>query len=183
MSSRAVSTSWASRTWSRSTRPCRRTGSHPSCRSFTNTSATRAVPRIAGAWRRSRRCSRRTRSSAPCSSSTAPGAPLVPHQFLDLAGQAAGPADPARWHLLYDVLWRLVRENRDLLNDPRDPQVRRLNALAADPRREARRAETDEALRVEPQGAGAAPSVPPGPSPAAPRGAAAPRRGGGLSAP
>src|SRR2546425_3635393 len=56
-----------------------------------------------------------------------PGATRVPRQFLDLARQAAGAADPARWHVLYDVLWRLVRENRDLLNDPRDPQGRRLH--------------------------------------------------------
>src|SRR5436309_1306429 len=103
----------------------------------------------------------------------APGATRVPRQFLDLARQAAGAADPARWHVLYDVLWRLVRENRDLLNDPRDPQVRRLNALAADTRREARRAETDEALRLEPQGAGAAPFVPAGASLAELRAAAA----------
>ena len=102
-----------------------------------------------------------------------PGATRVPRQFLDLARQAAGAADPARWHVLYDVLWRLVRENRDLLNDPRDPQVRRLNALAADTRREARRAETDEALRLEPQGAGAAPFVPAGASLAELRAAAA----------
>src|SRR5438132_404310 len=62
---------------------------------------------------------------------------------------------------------------RALLNDPRDPQVRRLNALAADTRREARRAETDEALRLEPQGAGAAPFVPAGASLAELRAAAA----------
>src|SRR5213080_3619334 len=103
----------------------------------------------------------------------APGAARVPRQFLDLARQAASAADPARWQVLYDVLWRLVRENRDLLNDPRDPQVRRLNALAADTRREARRAETDEALRLEPQGAGAAPFVPAGASLAELRAAAA----------
>src|SRR5207244_2260132 len=59
------------------------------------------------------------------------------------------------------------------LNAPRDPQVRRLNALAADTRREARRAETDEALRLEPQGAGAAPFVPAGASLAELRAAAA----------
>src|SRR5438132_7677141 len=93
-----------------------------------------------------------------------PGATRVPRQFLDLARQAAGAADPARWHVLYDVLWRLVRENRDLLNDTRDPQVRRLNALAAQTRREAHRAEADEALRLEQQGAGAASFVPAGAS-------------------
>src|SRR3989442_8876016 len=95
-----------------------------------------------------------------------PGTARVPRQFLDLARQAASAADPARWHVLYDVLWRLVRENRDLLNDTRDPQVRRLNALAEEARRAAHRAETDEALRLEPQGAGPAPLLSPGASPA-----------------
>ena len=103
----------------------------------------------------------------------APGAARVPRQFLDLARQAASAADPARWQVLYDLLWRLVRENRDLLNDTRDPQVRRLNALAAQTRREAHRAETDEALRLEQQGAGAASFVPAGASLAELRAAAA----------
>src|SRR5207253_7361137 len=103
----------------------------------------------------------------------APGATRVPRQFLDLARQAASAADPARWHVLYDVLWRLVRENRDLLNDTRDPQVRRLNSLAEETRREARRTETDEALKLEQQGAGAAPFVPAGASLAELRAAAA----------
>ena len=29
----------------------------------------------------------------------------VPRQFVELAGQAAGHSDPARWALLYEVLW------------------------------------------------------------------------------
>lgn len=57
--------------------------------------------------------------------------PRVPRQFLELARHAAGAADPERWTLLYEILWRLVHERRDLLADSSDPQVRRLNALAA----------------------------------------------------
>src|SRR3989442_8708660 len=80
-----------------------------------------------------------------------PGATRVPRQFLDLARQAAGAADPARWHVLYDVLWRLVPQNPDLLNDPPGPQGRRLNPPPPDTPREARRAETHEAVRLAPQ--------------------------------
>ena len=57
--------------------------------------------------------------------------PRVPRQFIELARQAAGSSDPERWALLYEILWRLVHERRDLLADSSDPQVRRLNALAA----------------------------------------------------
>ena len=92
----------------------------------------------------------------------APGAARVPRQFLDLARQVAGAHDPARWQVLYDVLWRLVHDDRDLLKATRDPMVRQLNALATQARREAERAEQAEALQLEPQGAGAAPFVPAG---------------------
>src|SRR6185295_19310764 len=51
--------------------------------------------------------------------------PRVPRQFLELARQAAGASDPARWALLYEILWGLVHERRDLLADSSDPQVRR----------------------------------------------------------
>src|SRR2546425_1095553 len=67
---------------------------------------------------------------------------------------------PARWAVLYEVLWRLVHDDRDLLKATRDPTVRRLNALAAQARREAERAEQAEALQLEQQGAGAASFVP-----------------------
>jgi len=75
------------------------------------------------------------------------GAIRVPRQFLDLARQAAAASDPARWPILYDTLWRLVHENRDLLNDARDPGVRRLQTLLS-------------TKDVEPQSEGAAPFVP-----------------------
>jgi DNA polymerase len=74
----------------------------------------------------------------------------VPRQFLELARHAAAAADPGRWALLYEILWRLVHERRDLLADARDSQVRRLNALATQAARQP--ASADEA--TEPQGAG-----------------------------
>ncbi len=92
----------------------------------------------------------------------APPVARVPRQFLDLARQAAGASDPRRWAALYEALWRIVHENRDLLDDSRDPAVRRLNALAAQGRRETQRVEAAEVLRLEAEGGGAARFVPPG---------------------
>jgi len=89
-----------------------------------------------------------------------PGVARVPRPFLDLARQVAGAHDPVRWQVLYDALWRLVHDDRDLLKATHDPTVRRLNALAAQARREAERAEQAEALQLEHQGAGAASFVP-----------------------
>ncbi len=67
----------------------------------------------------------------------APAGARVPRQFLDLAREAAGAADPARWAALYTVLFRLVHERRDLLAVAGDADVRRLAALAAQGRRAA----------------------------------------------
>src|SRR5881296_728854 len=86
---------------------------------------------------------------------TAPssGAVRVPRQFLDLARRAAAATDPSRWQILYDTLWRLVHEDRELLKNARDPGVRRLHALltptAAEP-------ETAGAAAFIPSGAGLA---------------------------
>jgi uracil-DNA glycosylase family protein len=63
------------------------------------------------------------------SEAPAAGGAKVPRQFLDVARQAAAAADPARWQILYDTLWRLVHEDRELLGHARDPGVRRLQAL------------------------------------------------------
>jgi DNA polymerase len=90
------------------------------------------------------------------------GGARVPRPFLDLARQAAGASDPGRWAALYTVLWRLVHESRELLAVSRDPDVRRLNALAARARREAQQAETQEVLTPEAAGGGAARFVPAG---------------------
>ena len=86
----------------------------------------------------------------------------VPPRFLELARQAAIAADPGRWAALYDVLWRIVNERRDLLEDRAHPKVRRLHGLAAQGRREAERAEQQDVLRMEAEGGGAASFVPPG---------------------
>src|SRR5215510_10467319 len=53
-----------------------------------------------------------------------PAVGRVPKKFLDLARQAAGGRDPARWAVLYETLWRLIHDNHDLLADTRDPLVR-----------------------------------------------------------
>jgi uracil-DNA glycosylase len=87
---------------------------------------------------------------------TAPGAVRVPRQFLDLARQAAAASEPGRWQVLYTVLFRLVHERRDLLGHARDPDMRRLNALAAQARREA----PPVAPVLEPAAAGAESFVP-----------------------
>jgi DNA polymerase len=98
-----------------------------------------------------------------------PGAPAapraakffrVPPKFLELARQAAMANNDARWRTLYEMLWRLVHERRDLLDDRADPLVRRLHGLAAQGRREAERAEQQEVLRLEAEGGGAAAFVP-----------------------
>jgi DNA polymerase len=82
----------------------------------------------------------------------APGAARVPRQFLDLARRAAAAPDPTRWQVLYETLWRLVHEDRDLLNNARDPVVKRLTALAKTPDE----AGSDGAERFVPAGAGLA---------------------------
>ena len=104
----------------------------------------------------------REAADAPSIEAPPPGGARVPRQFLDVARQASVASDPGRWGVLYAVLWRLVHESRELLNDTRDPDVRRLNGLAAQGRREAQQAEMQEVLALEQQGGGAAPFVPRG---------------------
>lgn len=57
-------------------------------------------------------------------------------RFLTIARSAALHSDPARFGLLYHVLWRLQRQPR-LMEDTADPQVRRLEELAKSVRRDA----------------------------------------------
>jgi DNA polymerase len=52
----------------------------------------------------------------------------VPRRFVDLARAVAPHRDPARWRLLYSVLWRLVHDSRELLESG-DPDVARLLAM------------------------------------------------------
>ena len=54
----------------------------------------------------------------------------VPARFIELARRAASHSEPQRWDLLYRVLWRIVRENHDLLNAERDADVMRLLDLS-----------------------------------------------------
>ena len=54
----------------------------------------------------------------------------VPRRFVDLARAVAPHRDPARWQLLYSVLWRLVHDNRELL-ETGDSDVARLLAMEA----------------------------------------------------
>jgi uracil-DNA glycosylase family protein len=104
------------------------------------------------------------REAAPGETPLAPAAGTsvarVPRRFVELAAQAARGRDPSRWSALYAVLWRLVNERRDLLEDTRDPDVRRLVGLAMQARRETEGAESAEALRLEESGGGARPFVP-----------------------
>jgi uracil-DNA glycosylase len=85
----------------------------------------------------------------------APGAVRVPAAFIDLAREVASHPDPARWPLLYAVLWRLRHEDRDLLRRSEDPDVRRLLAMRTEAHRGKRRLD-------EPEAPGAAPFVPAG---------------------
>lgn len=57
-------------------------------------------------------------------------------RFLTLARSAALHSDPARFGLLYRMLWRLQRNPR-LMEDKADPEVRRLEELAKSVRRDA----------------------------------------------
>src|SRR5262245_6216114 len=86
----------------------------------------------------------------------APSKVRVPREFVELARRAAEASDPERWAVLYEVLWRLAHDERDLLAHPHDPQVRRLKTLAAQGEREPRSAGPP----IEAQGAGA--FIPPG---------------------
>ena len=79
------------------------------------------------------------------------GTVKVPRQFVELARQAAAASDSARWQILYETLWRLVHENRELLNDTRDPGVRRFHALLTQHTAEP---EADSAAPFVPAGAG-----------------------------
>jgi DNA polymerase len=60
----------------------------------------------------------------------------VSQRFMTIARSAALHTDPARFGLLYQVLWRLQRNPR-LMEDKADPQVRRLEELAKAVRRDA----------------------------------------------
>jgi uracil-DNA glycosylase family protein len=53
----------------------------------------------------------------------------VPRDFVDLASRVARHADPSRWALMYRVLWRIVHEERQLLQRDRDADVSALKRM------------------------------------------------------
>ncbi|MEO8431166.1 MAG: UdgX family uracil-DNA binding protein [Acidobacteriota bacterium] len=84
---------------------------------------------------------------------TAAGSEIrVPRAFVDLARDASRHPDPARWAIIYDVLWRIAAGGRDVLSDACDEGVARMRRLAR---------ETREGLVPPPPAVGAAAFVPP----------------------
>ncbi len=63
--------------------------------------------------------------------------PAVPREFLALAETAIRHRDPARFALLYDVMWRIAHGARGLLEDAADPTLARLRDMAKAVRRDA----------------------------------------------
>ncbi len=76
----------------------------------------------------------------------------VPRAFAELAEVAARHPDPARWSLLYAVLWRIAAGDRDVLAEARNDDVARLRRIERDVR---------EGLVAPPPAVGAAAFVPP----------------------
>lgn len=60
----------------------------------------------------------------------APSETLVPRAFLELARAAAPSPDPDRWGLLYSVLFRIAKGDRDLMLRRGEPELQRLRKLA-----------------------------------------------------
>jgi uracil-DNA glycosylase len=69
----------------------------------------------------------------PASSQT--GAFAVPRRFMEAGEAVACHRDPARWALLYRLLWRLADGERKLLEIEVDPDVHRLIAMTRAVRR------------------------------------------------
>jgi DNA polymerase len=55
---------------------------------------------------------------------------LVPAAFVSLARRVACHREPARWDALYRVLWRVLAEGAQTLEDPVDPDVLALTRMA-----------------------------------------------------
>jgi DNA polymerase len=53
----------------------------------------------------------------------------VPRGYIDLARRVAAQPDPDRWTLLYQALWQIAHDRRDLLSDQTDPLMKRLRRL------------------------------------------------------
>jgi DNA polymerase len=51
--------------------------------------------------------------------------PSIPRELLELLHELAQFRDPSRWDLMYRLTWRVLNENRALLENDADPDVRR----------------------------------------------------------
>ena len=56
----------------------------------------------------------------------------IPRRFVELARQVARHGSSDRWRLLYELLWRVARENKNLLEIESDPAVRLALELEAE---------------------------------------------------
>ena len=63
--------------------------------------------------------------------------PRVPRRFVELAEVAIRHRDPARFALLYRLLWRLTHGEGGAIDTPTDPDTLRLEAMAKSVRRDA----------------------------------------------
>jgi DNA polymerase len=75
---------------------------------------------------------------AGCSGVAAMEAPAVrvPPELMEVAEQVAAHRDEGRWALLYRVIWRVLYENRRLLEVASDPDVLQLSAMDSAVRRD-----------------------------------------------
>jgi probable DNA metabolism protein len=61
---------------------------------------------------------------------------MVPRRFVAAARWVAVHRDPDRWDVLYRVLWRILHENRKLLDNALDPDVEPFQTMFAQTRRD-----------------------------------------------
>jgi uracil-DNA glycosylase family protein len=72
-------------------------------------------------------------TSGPSEEVTTAPAFTVPRDFVGLASRVARHTDPSRWALLYRVLWRIVHEDRHLLQHDLDSDMSALRKMEAEP--------------------------------------------------
>jgi DNA polymerase len=82
-----------------------------------------------------------TQAGVPHPSPSGQGAPeiLVPARFLELAKHVAAHRSETKWSLLYNVLWRIVHCDRNLLHVQVDSDVNRLLLMDRELRNDAHR--------------------------------------------
>lgn len=72
-------------------------------------------------------------TSGPSEEVTTAPAFTVPRDFVGLASRVARHSDPSRWALLYRVLWRIVHEDRHLLQRDLDSDMAALRKMEVEP--------------------------------------------------